>query len=211
MCRGEVPPRWFPLTHAHPPTHTHTHVARDLPRSNRSCSASGRRGSRASPRPAGPYFSSQLEYIQQIKLRKYDVYRKQNSLDRLVGVSKGLAGASGPARPASTVDFPHLETGRRAIPVRVGMHTNLTPYGRFLHDFDQIFAICTPAHLYFTRCASERERSERERCASSRVPLAISRFSHFSRFFARARASRKIQVCKMTNICLLYTSPSPRD
>ena len=32
------------------------------------------------------------------------------------------------------------------------------------------------AHLYFSRCASERERSERERCASSRVPFAISRF-----------------------------------
>ena len=36
------------------------------------------------------------------------------------------------------------------------------------------YAILVPAHLYFSRCASERERSERERCASSRVPFAIS-------------------------------------
>ena len=85
------------------------------------------------------------------------------------------------------------------------------------------YAILVLAHLYFSRCASERERSERERCASSRVPFAISRFfasfcmfsrffaifvifAIFSRFFARARASlalatlalarasRKIQV-----------------
>ena len=34
------------------------------------------------------------------------------------------------------------------------------------------YAILVAAHLYFSRCASERERSERERCASSRVPLA---------------------------------------
>ena len=57
------------------------------------------------------------------------------------------------------------------------------------------YAILVAAHLYFSRCASERERSERERCASSRVPFAISRFftifaffSRFSRFFARARS-----------------------
>ena len=37
------------------------------------------------------------------------------------------------------------------------------------------YAILVAAHLYFSRCASERERSERERCASSRVPFAMSR------------------------------------
>ena len=37
---------------------------------------------------------------------------------------------------------------------------------------------------FFSRCASERESSERERCASSSVPFAISRFfAIFSRFF----------------------------
>ena len=45
-----------------------------------------------------------------------------------------------------------------------------------LRDFSRctpvFYAILVAAHLYFTRCASERERSERERCASSRVPLA---------------------------------------
>ena len=74
--------------------------------------------------------------------------------------------------------------------------------------------------LYFTRCATERERSERERCASSRVPLAISRFfrdfcenrellienreksrKKNAKFSTAhdcsriARASRKIQMC----------------
>ena len=76
----------------------------------------------------------------------------------------------------------------------LGLHTNLTTYDGFLHDFWRFslkisrffrdFSRCTPvfdailvaARLYFTRCASERERSERERCASSRVRLAISRF-----------------------------------
>ena len=45
------------------------------------------------------------------------------------------------------------------------------------------YAILVPAHLYFSRCASERDRSERERserCASSRVQLVASRF--FSEF-----------------------------
>ena len=62
------------------------------------------------------------------------------------------------------------------------LHTNLTTYGRFLHDFSR-FSL--EISRFFSRCASERERSERERCASSRVPFAISRFfAIFSRFFA---------------------------
>ena len=38
-------------------------------------------------------------------------------------------------------------------------------------DSTEFYAVLGVAHLYFSRCASERERSERERCASSRVPL----------------------------------------
>ena len=61
------------------------------------------------------------------------------------------------------------------------------------------YAILVAAHLYFSRCASERERSERERCASSRVPFAISRCSRFSRFFAifaifRSRFARASRI-----------------
>ena len=80
-------------------------------------------------------------------------------------------------------------------PVRMG---DAAVYPEFLHMFDSkavfrdvsactpgCYAILVPAHLHFSRCASERERSERERCASSRVPLAISRFFViFSLFFA---------------------------
>ena len=39
-------------------------------------------------------------------------------------------------------------------------------------------------HQYFTRCASERERSERERSASSSVPFTIRIFCDFRVFFA---------------------------
>ena len=44
------------------------------------------------------------------------------------------------------------------------------------HLYFSDFSACTPVFFRDVRCASERERSERERCASSRVPLAISRF-----------------------------------
>ena len=52
-----------------------------------------------------------------------------------------------------------------------------------------ILAILVAAYLYFSRCARGRERSERERCASSRVPFAISRFfAIFRDFFAIFRS-----------------------
>ena len=52
------------------------------------------------------------------------------------------------------------------------LHTHLMTCGSFLHDI-------LPARLDFSRCASELELRERERCASSRVTLEISRFFFF--------------------------------
>ena len=57
--------------------------------------------------------------------------------------------------------------GRPLAEVRRHLERSVTLYFRPV-----FYAILVPAHLYFSRCASERERSERERCASSRVPLA---------------------------------------
>jgi hypothetical protein len=47
--------------------------------------------------------------------------------------------------------------------------------------YTRLLAILVAAHLYFSRCARERERSERERCASSRVPFAMFRARSFSK------------------------------
>ena len=86
-----------------------------------------------------------------------------------------------------------------------------------MYDASCILAILVPAHLYFSRCASERERSERERCASSRVPLAISRFfaifrdfrgfrdfSRFFRDFSLALALRAKYRCATTKIAKIH-------
>ena len=64
---------------------------------------------------------------------------------------------------ARRISVDSTERTARAMPVFLSLCTPV------------FYAILVPAHLYFSRCASERERSERERCASSRVPFANSR------------------------------------
>ena len=57
------------------------------------------------------------------------------------------------------------------------------------------YAILVAAHLYFSRCASERERSERARCASSRVPFAISRSgAHCAQCFGKSVEKARVLV-----------------
>ena len=70
----------------------------------------------------------------------------------------------------------------------------------------EIFAILVSAHLYFTRCASERERSERERCASSRVPLAVPLEA-----VCKAAQSGTIRaaLCRFTGFRIFPQPPAP--
>ena len=166
--------------------------------------------------------------MQRLKSRKIQACSDQNALCEgldagTVGVSLCQCGSAGRTRGSSrcsrpsggTASSPPRNTAKKQHEKKKKKRKRGTPV---------FYAILVAAHLYFSRCASERERSERERCASSRVPLAISRFfaifrdfrdfsrlfvifAIFSRFFARARASLAHRVkyrCAATKIAKKY-------